>query len=57
MDKKTESEIIERMAQEAKRGRLSRRDFMNYALAAGVTASTATGPGSTSTRPSSSSQR
>ena len=43
MDKRTESELIERMAREAKQGRLSRRDFMHYALAAGVTASTAAG--------------
>ncbi len=41
-DKKTD-ELIDRMAAEAKRGRLSRRDFMHYALAAGVTASTASG--------------
>lgn len=47
MDKRTESELIERMAREAKQGRLSRRDFMHFALAAGITASTATGLWST----------
>ncbi|GMG84408.1 ABC transporter substrate-binding protein [Paralimibaculum aggregatum] len=31
------------MAEEAKRGRLSRREFMHYAVAAGLTASAATG--------------
>lgn len=35
--------LIDRMAEEAKRGRVSRRDFMNYSLAAGLTASTASG--------------
>ena len=35
--------LIERMAEEARRGRLSRRAFMQYAIAAGMTASAATG--------------
>jgi len=35
--------LISRMAEEAKKGRLSRRDFMHYATAAGLTASAATG--------------
>ncbi len=41
-DKKAPT-LIDRIADEARRGRISRRDFMHYAIAAGVTASTATG--------------
>ncbi|HKK00715.1 MAG TPA: ABC transporter substrate-binding protein, partial [Desulfuromonadales bacterium] len=37
------SELIERMAAEARRGRLSRRDFIRYAIAAGVTTAAASG--------------
>ena len=43
MKKKSIPGMIDRMAEEAKRGRVSRRDFMNYSLAAGLTATTATG--------------
>ena len=35
--------LIDRIAEEARNGRISRRDFMNYSLAAGLTATTATG--------------
>jgi len=35
------SDLIHRMAEEAKKGRLNRRDFMHYAMAAGMTASAA----------------
>lgn len=41
MTDKNNDDLIERMAAEAKRGRLSRRDFMHYALAAGVTTTAA----------------
>ncbi|MDW3204020.1 MAG: ABC transporter substrate-binding protein [Alphaproteobacteria bacterium] len=37
------TDLIDRMAEEARRGRLSRRDFMQFAVAAGVAASTASG--------------
>ncbi|WP_420566162.1 ABC transporter substrate-binding protein [Thalassobaculum sp.] len=43
MSDKYRDDLIDRMAAEAKRGRLSRRDFMHYAMAAGVTASAAGG--------------
>ena len=43
MTGKSRDELIERMATEAKRGRLSRRDFMHYSMAAGLTASAASG--------------
>jgi peptide/nickel transport system substrate-binding protein len=43
MSDNNRDELIDRMAAEAKRGRLSRRDFMHYAIAAGVTASSAGG--------------
>ena len=43
MTEKSRDELIERMATEAKRGRLSRRDFMHYSMAAGLTASAASG--------------
>ena len=43
MSDKYRDDLIDRMAVEAKRGRLSRRDFMHYAMAAGVTASAAGG--------------
>ena len=41
-DKKAPT-LIDKIADEARRGRISRRDFIHYAIAAGVTASTATG--------------
>lgn len=41
-DKKVPN-VIDRIALEARKGRISRRAFMSYAIAAGVTASTATG--------------
>ncbi|OQX32249.1 MAG: peptide ABC transporter substrate-binding protein [Candidatus Sedimenticola endophacoides] len=39
MSKETKPELIEQMASEAKNGRISRREFLQYALAAGITAS------------------
>ena len=36
-------ELLERMVKEARLGRLSRRDFMRYATAAGVAGAVATG--------------
>jgi len=42
MTDKYQADLIDRMATEAKKGRLSRRDFMHYAIAAGITAGTAT---------------
>lgn len=36
-------DMIDTLAEAARQGRISRRDFMHYALAAGVTATTATG--------------
>ena len=35
--------LLDKLAAEAKLGRISRRDFMHYSIAAGVTASAATG--------------
>jgi peptide/nickel transport system substrate-binding protein len=43
MSDKDKSALIERLAEEARRGRISRREFMGYSLAAGVTAASATG--------------
>lgn len=43
MTKRTEPSLIDRIAEEARRGRISRRDFMSYSIAAGLTATTATG--------------
>jgi peptide/nickel transport system substrate-binding protein len=43
MPKKSNPELIERMAAEARLGRLSRRSFMQYALAAGVGTAAASG--------------
>ncbi|MCR9257745.1 MAG: ABC transporter substrate-binding protein [Alphaproteobacteria bacterium] len=43
MTDKKQSDLIERMVAEARKGRLSRRDFMHYSLAAGMTASAASG--------------
>lgn len=43
MSDNNRDDLIDRMAAEAKRGRLSRRDFMHYAMAVGVTASAASG--------------
>ncbi|PZX14512.1 peptide/nickel transport system substrate-binding protein [Palleronia aestuarii] len=39
----TDHERLARLAEAARRGHISRRNFMHYALAAGVTATTATG--------------
>jgi peptide/nickel transport system substrate-binding protein len=36
-------EIIDKLAEEARQGRISRRDFMHYSMLAGVTATSATG--------------
>ncbi|MGM0585230.1 MAG: ABC transporter substrate-binding protein [Pseudomonadota bacterium] len=43
MTKKTDPELMDRIAEAARLGRISRRDFMSYATAAGVTTATATG--------------
>jgi peptide/nickel transport system substrate-binding protein len=40
---KKDQQLIDRIAEEARQGRISRREFMNYSLAAGLTATTATG--------------
>ena len=47
MSKKNQN-LIDRIAEEARKGRISRRDFMHYSVAAGLTASTATGLWTTS---------
>ena len=39
----SKKQLIDRMAKEARRGKVSRREFMQYSVAAGLTASTATG--------------
>ena len=44
----TEFNLIKRMEAEVRRGRISRRDFMSHALAAGVSLSVASGIWSTS---------
>ena len=43
MKKTYNPDLMNRLADEARLGRISRRDFMSYAVAAGVTASAATG--------------
>ncbi|WP_421856484.1 ABC transporter substrate-binding protein [Oricola sp.] len=43
MNKDPKKEMIDRLAAEARSGGLSRRDFMHYSLAAGVTAAAASG--------------
>ncbi|MEO1329661.1 MAG: ABC transporter substrate-binding protein [Pseudomonadota bacterium] len=43
MPNKKTPQLIDRLAEEARLGRISRRDFMSYSVAAGVTAATATG--------------
>lgn len=43
MTGKTKLELMDILTDEARKGRLTRRDFMSYALAAGVTATSATG--------------
>ncbi|PWE32585.1 peptide ABC transporter substrate-binding protein [Maritimibacter sp. 55A14] len=43
MTKSTTPESMERLVEAAKRGRVSRRAFMNYAMAAGITSTTASG--------------
>lgn len=40
MTQKKDSNLIERLAEDAKSGRIGRREFMSYAVAAGMTAST-----------------
>ncbi|MEL6279295.1 MAG: ABC transporter substrate-binding protein [Pseudomonadota bacterium] len=40
---KKDQALIDRLAEEARKGRISRRNFMHYSLAAGLTASSATG--------------
>lgn len=48
--KPKDTEMLERLAQVAKAGRISRRDFLNYSMAAGVAASAATGLWTTSAK-------
>ena len=43
MPKETNPELLAKMAAEARMGRLSRRDFMNFALAAGIGTTMASG--------------
>jgi len=43
MTKNSKPDLISRIAEEARLGRISRRDFMSYSIAAGLTATTATG--------------
>lgn len=43
MDKLKNREMLDRLAAAAREGSISRRSFMSYSLAAGITASTATG--------------
>ena len=43
MTRKTDQGLIDRLAEAAREGKISRRSFMNYSLAAGMTASAATG--------------
>ena len=43
MNSKNDPAIIERLAQAAREGKISRRSFVNYSMAAGMTASAATG--------------
>ncbi len=42
-DKYKDTEMLEKLGEAAKSGRISRRDFLNYSMAAGVAASAATG--------------
>ncbi len=50
MNKFTDQALIDRLAEAAREGRISRRSFMNYSLAAGMTATAATGLWTTSAR-------
>lgn len=50
MTKFTDQHLIDRLAEAARAGRISRRSFMNYSLAAGMTASAATGLWTTTAR-------
>ncbi|PHP68038.1 peptide ABC transporter substrate-binding protein [Zhengella mangrovi] len=43
MSKGSDQQLIDRIAQEARLGRVSRREFMSWTMAAGLTASTASG--------------
>lgn len=47
---KKDQELINRIAEEARKGRISRRDFMNYSMAAGLTTASATGLWATSAK-------
>lgn len=47
---KKDQDLISRIAEEARMGRISRRDFMNYSMAAGLTTAGATGLWATSAR-------
>ncbi len=50
MTNKPNSQLLDRIAEAARSGRISRREFMNYSMAAGVTASAATGLWTTNAR-------
>ena len=43
MSKHSKPDLLNRIAEEARLGRISRREFMSYSIAAGLTATTATG--------------
>ncbi len=43
MKKSNDQIMLDRLAEAAREGRISRRSFMNYSMAAGMTATTATG--------------
>ena len=43
MSKSKDQLMIDRLAAAAREGKISRRSFMNYSVAAGMTASAATG--------------
>lgn len=43
MKKNTSQSLVDRVAEEARNGRISRREFMNYSIAAGLAATSATG--------------
>jgi peptide/nickel transport system substrate-binding protein len=50
MTKSDDQILLDRLAEEARKGRISRRSFMNYSMAAGLTASAATGLWTTSAK-------
>ena len=50
MTKKHDQMMIDRLADAAREGKISRRSFMHYSMAAGMTASAATGLWTTSAK-------